>query len=391
MVNINEIYKHILALEGVRHSLDSINSLVQAGDYIEKTLLHYRIETNRHFFTVEGLKEEYFNVEGILGGGTNLSQPTLLITSHFDTVYSTPGADDNASGVAIMLEVARVLRELNYKKNIRFVSFNLEEFSPSLQMPIRRIGNQYGIFDEDFRYISWALKKFATKFKKAIIASGPAKPFLDEVEWKKFERNAKQELKENELEFFKEQNKIFYDSAKVDPFGSSFCLGSDAYSKYITKQQMNVIGVINLESVGFTSNEPYSQRFPQGTSIDMFKTHSIDENQMIGNYVTIIGDKNSHNLTNNFFESTQHELIALPCANLAVSLDYDGIMQSIPDLLRSDHAPFWRFGIPAIIVTDTANFRNPYYHTGGDTINTLDFPFMKKICQATLATIIKLL
>ncbi|MCK5606846.1 M28 family peptidase, partial [Candidatus Pacearchaeota archaeon] len=290
MVDADRLYKHILSLEGVKHALDSIGALIQAGKYIEKTLQQYSIETNRHFFTVEGFKEEFFNVEGFLRGRTDLYQPTLLITSHYDTVYSTPGADDNASGVAIMLEVARVLRELNYSKHIRFVSFNLEEFSPSLQMPIRKIGNQYGIFDEDFRYASWPLKKFATIFKKAIIASGPAKPFLDEVEWKKFEKNAKKELKENEIEFFKEQNKIFYDSAKDDPFGSSFCLGSDAYSKYITKQRMNAIGVINLESVGFTSNKPYSQRFPQGTSIDMFKTHSIDENQMKGNYVTIIGD-----------------------------------------------------------------------------------------------------
>ena len=165
----------------------------------------------------------------------------------------------------------------------------------------------------------------------------------------------------------------------------------DAYSKYLIKNRMNIIGVINLESVGFVSIEPHSQRLPRGTSLDMYKTHSTDQNQMIGNYISIIGDENSQNLTNTFFKSSQHESIELPCASLDVPLDYKGIKQNIPDLLRSDHAPFWRFGIPAIMVTDTASFRNPYYHTGGDTINTIDFPFMKKICQATLATIIKLL
>ena len=391
MVDADRLYKHILSLEGVKHALDSIGALIQAGKYIEKTLQQYSIETNRHFFTVEGFKEEFFNVEGFLRGRTDLYQPTLLITSHYDTVYSTPGADDNASGVAVMLEVARVLQELNYNKNVVFVGFNLEEFSPGLQKPIRRIGTQYGVFDKNFRFISWPLKKFADQFKKLIIASGPAKPFLGKDEWSKFESSAKRELKETELKFFKEQNKIFLESAQDDPFGRSFCLGSDAYSKYLIKNRMNVIGVINLESVGFTSNEPHSQRLQQGTSLDMFRTHSTDQNQMIGNYISIIGDENSQNLTNTFFKSSQHESIELPCASLDVPLDYKGIKQNIPDLLRSDHAPFWRFGIPAIMVTDTASFRNPYYHTGGDTINTIDFPFMKKICQTTLATTIKLL
>jgi hypothetical protein len=391
MVDADRLYKHIISLEGVKHALDSIGALFQAGKYIEKTLQQYCIDTNRHFFNVEGIKEEFFNVEGYLRGQPDLNQPTLLITSHYDTVYSTPGADDNASGVAVMLEVARVLHELNYdKKNVIFVSFNLEEFSPGLQKPIRKIGTQYGVFDKKYRYVSWPLKKYADQFKKLIIASGPAKPFLNKGEWRKFEVMAKQELKETELQFFKEQNKIFHESAQDDPFGRSFCLGSDAYSKFIKKKEMNISGVINLESVGFVSNEPHSQRLPQGISLDMFKTHSTNHKQLRGNYIKIIGDENSQNLINAFFESSKHESIKLPCASLDVPLDYEGIKQTMPDLLRSDHAPFWRFGIPAIMVTDTASFRNPYYHTGGDTINTLDFPFMKKICQATVATIIKL-
>ncbi|MFX0124920.1 MAG: M28 family peptidase [Candidatus Hodarchaeota archaeon] len=389
-VDINNLYKHILSLEGIKHALDSYDALIRAGEYIEKSLQQYNISTNRHYFTVEGIDEEFFNVEGGLIGPMDLSNPTFLVTNHYDTVYSTPGADDNASGVAVMLEVARVLSELNFKKNVIFVSFNLEEFSPSLQSPIRKIGIKCGIFDEKFRYISWPLKKFADKFKKQIIASGPAKPFLNQDEWNKFEAEAKLELKDNELTFFKEQNKIFCESAQDDPFGRNYCLGSDAYSKYIIENKMNIEGVINLESVGFATNEPHSQRLPSGISLDMFRTHSTDHEQLIGNYITIIGDENSQILTNTFFDSSQHNLIKLPCACLDVPLNYEGIKQTMPDLLRSDHAPFWRFGIPAIMVTDTANFRNPYYHTGGDTINTLDFPFMKKICQTTLSTIINM-
>ncbi|MFX1285530.1 MAG: M28 family peptidase [Promethearchaeota archaeon] len=391
MVDTDRLYKHLLSLEGVRHALDSYDTLIQASNYIEKTLQQSNIKINRHFFPVKGLKKEFFNIEGLLGERMDLTQPTLLITSHYDTVYSTPGADDNASGVAVMLEVARVLHEIDYKKNVIFVSFNLEEFSPSLQKPIRALGTQYGVFDEEFRYISWPLKKYADQFKKLIISSGPAKPYLDEENWRKFEEKAKQELNGTELIFFKKQNEIFRESAQDDPFGKSFCLGSDAYSKYVFKSKMTAKGVINLESVGFVSIEPHSQRLPQGISLDMFKTHSTDHDRMIGNYITVIGDENSQNLSDAFFESSQHKSINLPCASLNVPLDYEGIKQTMPDLLRSDHAPFWRYSIPAIMVTDTANFRNPYYHTGGDTINTINFPFMKKICQTTLATIIKLL
>ncbi|MFX0051687.1 MAG: M28 family peptidase [Candidatus Hodarchaeota archaeon] len=391
MVDVERLYDHIRSLEGIKHVLDSYDVLIQAGHYFEKTLKQYDINTNKQFFTVEGLKEEFFNVEGLLGEQMDFSNPTLLITSHYDTVYSTPGADDNASGVAATLEVARILSELDYNKNVIFVSFNLEEFSPTLQKPIRRIGTQYGVFDEKHRFTSWALKKYADQYKELIIASGPAKPFLDKEEWGKFEAEAKKELKETELEFFKAQNRIFRESAQDDPFGRSFLLGSYAYSKYAIEKKINIVGVINLESVGFTSTQHHSQRLPVGTSLDMFKTYNTDQDQMIGNYIAIIGDVNSQILTNAFFEASQHKSIKLPCACLDVPLNYEGIKQMIPDLLRSDHAPFWRLGIPAIMVTDTATFRNPYYHTAADTINTLDFPFMKKVCQATLATIIKML
>ncbi|MFX0113631.1 MAG: M28 family peptidase [Candidatus Hodarchaeota archaeon] len=387
LVDISRLYNHIRSLEGIKHALDSFDALVQAAEYIEKTLQQYGLATSRHFFSVRELNKEFYNVEGILDAETDFSKPTLVVASHFDTVYSTPGADDNASGVAVMLEVARILKELKYDKNLIFVGLNLEEFSPELQSEIRKIGKDLGIYDESFRFMSWPLKKYATLFKKRIIAKGPAKSFLNEEEWSNFETEASQELQERELRFFKEQNRVFQEAAREDPFGRSFCLGSSAYSKHVVDREMNIIGVLNLESVGFTSSKPYSQTLPAGVRLEMFETHGIDESQMIGNYIKVIGDENSKELVDAFFAATKRETIDLPCACLGVPLNYEGIKQNMPDLLRSDHAPFWRLNIPAIMITDTATFRNPYYHTGGDTINTLDFPFMKKVCQATLATI----
>ncbi len=58
-----------------------------------------------------------------------------------------------------------------------------------------------------------------------------------------------------------------------------------------------------------------------------------------------------------------------------------------PDVFRSDHAPFWAAGIPAVMVTDTANFRNPHYHTPGDDADTLDYAFLHMVTRTLLATL----
>jgi len=57
----------------------------------------------------------------------------------------------------------------------------------------------------------------------------------------------------------------------------------------------------------------------------------------------------------------------------------------LPDLLRSDHSPFWLFGAPAVMVTDTANFRNPNYHEPTDTLGTIDFAFATSVARWVLA------
>jgi Zn-dependent M28 family amino/carboxypeptidase len=51
---------------------------------------------------------------------------------------------------------------------------------------------------------------------------------------------------------------------------------------------------------------------------------------------------------------------------------------------RSDHFPFWLIGIPALMLTDTANYRNPHYHTPGDTLETLDPVFAARSAQAAM-------
>jgi hypothetical protein len=57
----------------------------------------------------------------------------------------------------------------------------------------------------------------------------------------------------------------------------------------------------------------------------------------------------------------------------------------IPDTRRSDHASFWDLGYPAIMVTDTANMRNPHYHKASDCLETLDIDFLSAVCAGLIA------
>ena len=58
-----------------------------------------------------------------------------------------------------------------------------------------------------------------------------------------------------------------------------------------------------------------------------------------------------------------------------------------PDLFRSDHSPFWAADIPAVLITDTANFRNPNYHAPTDTPDTLDYDFLHRVTVALTAAV----
>ncbi|MGH8701531.1 MAG: M28 family peptidase, partial [Burkholderiales bacterium] len=73
-----------------------------------------------------------------------------------------------------------------------------------------------------------------------------------------------------------------------------------------------------------------------------------------------------------------------------VSLLVPGRGELFPDTRRSDHAAFWEYGYPAVMLTDTANFRNSHYHQPTDTLDTLDFTFMEQVAAAATAAAIRL-
>ena len=123
-VDAGRLESTVRRLEGPRHPRATPDALAEAEDFVADELSAAGLAVERQPFTLEGA--QYNNVVGTLAG-SEPHLPWLLVGAHFDTVSGSPGADDNASGVATMLEVARHAAELRPKRTIQFVGFNLEE------------------------------------------------------------------------------------------------------------------------------------------------------------------------------------------------------------------------------------------------------------------------
>jgi hypothetical protein len=203
--------------------------------------------------------------------GTDLPQEVLIIGAHFDAFPGTPGADDNGTGTAALLELAEVLRDVPMRRTVRLIFFNLEE-----------IGLR-GSAD----YVRQHREKFS---------SG----------------------------------------------------------------EETLIGMVSLEMLGYFSDEPDSQRSPVPAIPGVFEPPTV------GDFIAIATVRRHQEFSQRL---GREMMLAEPALNVLVA---DFFPVAPPDLLRSDHAPFLMAGLPAVILTDTSEFRNPHYHKATDTIDTLD-------------------
>ena len=112
------------ALEGERHPLTSPAALAAAADYIAASLASFGLRVERQPFEFHGATHR--NIVGTIPGRYP-EQPRVLVGAHYDTVPGSPGADDNASGAAALLEAARILAEGSLDRTVQLVAFNLEE------------------------------------------------------------------------------------------------------------------------------------------------------------------------------------------------------------------------------------------------------------------------
>lgn len=122
--DINRIREHIRALEGVRHPLAAPAALNGAADYIAGCLAAHCYEVKEHHFPDNG---RLFRNVIATRRGCGCQDERVIVMAHYDTVSGTPGADDNASGVAVMLETAALLAQFRFERTIHFIGVSLEE------------------------------------------------------------------------------------------------------------------------------------------------------------------------------------------------------------------------------------------------------------------------
>jgi Zn-dependent M28 family amino/carboxypeptidase len=130
-----------------------------------------------------------------------------------------------------------------------------------------------------------------------------------------------------------------------------------------------------LEMVGYASTQPGSQRVPAGLPIQL---------PSAGDFLGLLANTNSKLVMHSIVQCARDYLPDFNCLGLAVPLGAERVM---PVLARSDHVPFWDAQIPAVMWTDTSEYRNPNYHQESDTPATLNYAFLGQVTQLLVAAV----
>ena len=146
-------------------------------------------------------------------------------------------------------------------------------------------------------------------------------------------------------------------------------MGSRVRARTAKRARERIDGMICLEMVGYTCREPGCQSYPFPLGFMNYPA--------TGDFIGIVGNRASRGLVK-AMERAFKKNPALPVVTLTVPLNG----WPIPSVRLSDHAPFWDAGYSAVMVTDSAFYRNPYYHTPDDVMETLDFPFMAQVVNS---------
>jgi len=264
--------KHVAVLAGEigERNQDNRAELDRAADYVEGQL-----NDLGYLATPDVFGEKQFRNFVVDLYGTELPAEILVVGAHYDTTWFTPGADDNASGVAALIEVARLLKDRPLRRSVRLIAFVNEE----------------------------------------------------------------------------------------DPYFGGDEMGSMVAAKRSYERDENVIGMFSLEMLGFYSAAENSQHYPK--PVQRFYPRTAD-------FIGFVGNLGSRALL--------HEAIGEFRA--AARFPAEGLAAPewlVPDVRRSDNYAYWRYGFPAVMVTDTSNFRNRNYHNPRDRPETLDYDRMARV------------
>jgi len=161
--------------------------------------------------------------------------------------------------------------------------------------------------------------------------------------------------------------------------------GSGAWATEQAEAGREIVTSLVLETIGYTCDEPECQRMPLGFDV-IFpeEAEEFTSGDQSGDFIVFIADWQS---TESAAALVEHGAeIGLPTMHIEMSADLMG-SPMLMDLFRSDHASFWFNDYPGIMITDSANFRNPNYHCPDpehmDTADTLDGAFATKVSRIT--------
>jgi Zn-dependent M28 family amino/carboxypeptidase len=124
-VDSQQLRRTLQVVVGERSPFSGRGHLTTVENFIEKELLSYGLKVESDYFSYRGTK--FRNIVGRLSAPRGAS--LIILGAHFDSVPGTPGADDNASGVAVLLEAARLLSRVKLRSELLFCAFNLEELN----------------------------------------------------------------------------------------------------------------------------------------------------------------------------------------------------------------------------------------------------------------------
>ncbi len=261
----------------VRHLTETIGprnfkfyeALQRSAEWLESELRQLGYGVERLPFEIDGQVFENLHTTGAEG-------PFTVIGAHYDSVFECPGANDNGSAVAALLELARLLPG---RRDLRFVLFTNEE----------------------------------------------------------------------------------------PPFYKTEGMGSRVYVERLIEKAESIKNMICLETVGFYSEAPDSQKSPWG---EWFPK--------VGNFVAVAADLQSNLLAREIVGRWQSQ-VPFPCLGIAATPESEfELVQA--GLGMSDHDCFWQAGIPAVMVTDTVFYRYDHYHCLSDTWDKLTYePFARVV------------
>ena len=254
-------------------------SLNQAADYIRRALQTAGARLTEQPYEVRGTT--YRNVIGSFGPQTG---PRLIVGAHYDVCGEQPGADDNGTGVAALLELARLLSGQKLSCRIDLVAYTLEE----------------------------------------------------------------------------------------PPFFRTPSMGSYVHAKSLHDEQIAVKGMVALEMLGYYDDRKSSQEYPFGPLKWIYGSR--------GNYVTV-AQKFGNGRFGRRFARRYKTAAALPVRRFKAPA-------WLPGIDFSDHLNYWQFGYSAVLLTDTAFYRNKHYHEPTDTLDRLELRRLSLAVDALLAAVL---